>query len=163
MYDKYNFWTACYMGEKIIFKYKCVSYTIDQILDRENYQKSIYYLYSEETHLYQYFEKVDELINKGEVEEKYLIQILDVIEVIFIDYNTEKEFVAATIMNSEIEFDYNGTNYFKSSNDKGYYIWCEKDNSFQYYSSPKELLKKGTLEGKPLRELWKEIHIKFIF
>lgn len=163
MYDKYNFMNACYFGEKIIFKYKEDSYTIDKILNDKNYLEDKYYLYSEKANKYQYFCGVNELINKGKVEQKYLIQILDAIEVIFIDYNTEKEFVAATIMNSEIEFDYNGTNYFKSSNDNEYYIWCEKDNSCQYYSSPEELLKKGTLEGKPLKELWKEIHIQFIF
>lgn len=163
MYNKYEFENACYIGEKIIFKYKDVSYIIDKIINDNNYLDDKFYLLNESTNNYQYFNNANDLINKGKVEEKYLSQILDNIEIISIDYSTEKEFVSATIMNREIEFEYNEVNYFKSKSDKGYYIWCEKDNSYQYYSSPEELLKKGTLEGKPLRELWEKIHIQFLF
>lgn len=66
-------------------------------------------------------------------------------------------------MNSEIEFVCNDINYFKSQDDNGYYIYCDRDKSYQHYSSPEELLKNGVLEGKHLRELWKKIHIKFIY
>lgn len=151
------------MGEKTIFKYENVSYTVDKILNDNDYLEDRYYLLNEKTNSYQYFDNVNELLNKGRVEGEYLHQILDDIDIIFIDFNTKKEFVAATLMNREIEFEYNGVNYFKSASDKGYYIWCEKDNSYQYYSSPVELLKKGTLEGKLLKELWEEIYIQFIF
>lgn len=156
MYNKYEFESGCYIGEKITFKYNDKSYSVDKIQDNK------YYLLDMDTNLYQYFDNPNDLINKGIVEEKYLFEILDYIEITFIDFNTKKEFVAATKMNREIEFDYDGVNYFKSSNDKGYYIWSEKDNSYQYYSSPEELLEKGTLDGKPLKELWDKIHIQFL-
>ena len=66
-------------------------------------------------------------------------------------------------MNNEIEFEYKGVNYFKSSCDKGYYIWCEKTKNYQYFSSNNELLKKAIIENKLLIELLNKIHIKNIF
>ena len=161
MYNKYDLKNACYFGEKVIFKYKNISYTIDKILNDDNYLEDNYYLYSNNT--FQYFNHIDKLIYKSNIEGKSLYEVLDDVKILFIDYNTEKEFVAATIMNNEIEFEYNGINYFKSSDEKGYYIWCQKDKSFQYYSSPEELLQKGTLQGKLLKNLWKNIIIQFIF
>lgn len=163
MYDKYEFLDACYMGEKIIFTFESYSYVIDKVLDEENYKDNKYCLFNESTNDYQYFNNARDLINKGKVEQKYLYQIIDDIEILFIDYSTKKEFIAATIMNSEIEFVCNDINYFKSQDDNGYYIYCDRDKSYQHYSSPEELLKNGVLEGKHLRELWKKIHIKFIY
>lgn len=157
MYNKYEFQSACYIGEKIIFKYDSKSYCIDKTQDDK------LYLLNMTTNNYQYFDNPEKLINKGLIEKCYLFEILDDIEITFIEFNTKKEFIAATKMNREIEFDYNGVNYFKSSDDKGYYIWCEKDNSRQYYSSPDELLEKGKLEDKPLKDLWDEINIHFLF
>lgn len=156
MYNKYEFESACIIGEKIVFKYNDKSYCIDKTKDNK------YYLHNENTNSYQFFDSSDELINTSLVEGKYLFDIMNDIEVIFIDFNTKKEFIAATMMNREIEFDYNGVNYFKSSDEKGYYIWSEKNNSRQYFSSPEELLEKGTLEGKLLCQLWDKIHIQFL-
>lgn len=162
MYNKYNFIDACYTGEKIVFKYKNITYIVNKVLNDSDYQDENYYLYDSVTETYQFFDGAERLINNAKVGKSCLCNVLDELEIVFIDYNTKKEFISANLMNREIEFNYNGVEYFRSQSDKGYYIWCQKDDSVQYYQTPEELLECATLEGKPLKELWDEINISCI-
>lgn len=155
MYDKYNFLHGCEVGEKVLFKYLDNKYIIHEENDK-------YYIYNESVNEYQYFHTPDELIKNGIIENKLLNEVLDNVEIISIEFDTEKEFVMATIMNREIEFDYNGTEYFKSKSDKGYYIYNSSNRDTQYFKTPEDLLKYGRLEGKLLSELWNKINISCI-
>lgn len=155
MYNKYNFIDACHIGEKIIFKYNKKDYIVNKANN--------YYLFNKDDNNYQYFSEANELIEKGIVEGKQLKEILDYIEISFIDFDTKKEFIAATMINREIEFSCRGVDYFKSCSDKGYYIANLKDNTVQYFKTPKELLENCRLEGKALSELWNEINIQCLY
>lgn len=156
MNDKYYFMDRCSVGEKIVFKYCKNQYIIDKT-------NNIYSLHNITANSCQCFNTYEELFQKGIINGNYLIEILDDIEIIFIDFNTKKEFSAAVEMNREIEFEYNGVNYFKSCSDKGYYIYNSKENSYQYFKTPKELLEKSEFEGKHLDELWDKINIRCIY
>lgn len=162
IYNKYDFIDACLTGERIEFKYQNITYIIDKKLNDNNYQDDDYYLYDTATKSHQFFDSVDNLINNAKVGKRCLCNVLDELEIVFIDYNTKKEFIAANLMNREIEFNYNGVEYFRSQSDKGYYIWCKKDDSIQYYQTPEELLECAVLEGEPLKELWDKINISCI-
>ncbi len=155
-YDKYVFMDRCYAGEKIIFKYHSYEYIIDKPDEQ-------YYLYNKSKDEYQYFDTYNQIIENGAVEGSRLEDILDNIDIIFMDFNTKKEFITATIMNREIEFEYNGVDYFKSCCDEGYYIYNSKEKTSQYFESPEKLLENGRLEGRLMSELWDEIYIQCLY
>lgn len=156
MYDKNDFLVAGDFGEKIVFKYNDNIYII-------NKEEGKYYLYNESENTYKYYTSFHELINSKLFGNLCLIDILNTIIIVSIETDIKKEFISAIKANREIEFDYNGVNYFKSCSDKGYYIYNSKDNSFQYFETPEELLEKGKLEGRYLNELWDKINIQFIY
>lgn len=65
-------------------------------------------------------------------------------------------------MNREIEFEYENINYFKSSENGKYYVYCYGDGKTQYFNTPQELLNKCKLNGKLLKDLYDEIYIQCI-
>lgn len=157
------FKNACYYFKKITFRYNNVSYVVDVNIDDKEYANNKFYLLNKENNKYQFFDTVDEIVNNGIIEQKPLLDVLNDVKILSIDGNIKNEFIAASLMNNEIEFEYKGVNYFKSSCDKGYYIWCEKTKNYQYFSSNNELLKKAIIENKLLIELLNKIYIKNIF
>lgn len=156
MYDKNDFLVAGDFGEKIVFKYNDNIYVINE-------KGGEYYLYNKNENTYKYCTSFHELINSKFFGNLCLIDILNIIDIVSIETDTKKEFINAIKTNREIEFNYNGANYFKSCSDKGYYIYNSKDNSYQYFKTPEELLEKSKLEGKFLNELWDKIKIQFIY
>lgn len=156
MYEKIHFFVAGEFGEKIVFKYDNNTYIINEEDER-------FYLYNKDKNIYKFYKNFHEMLNVKIFGDLSLKDILNDIEIISIEYSTKKRFVSSMKSNREIEFEYNGVDYFKSCSDKGYYIHNSKDNSYQYFETPEELLEKCKLEGKNLNELWDKIFIQCIF
>lgn len=70
---------------------------------------------------------------------------MDSIEIVKVDFNTKKEFIVAMEMKREIEFDYNGVDYFKFCLGKGHYIYNSREKSYRYFEMSEELLEESTL------------------
>jgi hypothetical protein len=156
MFNKYDFIDACYIGERIEIKYKNNKYIIN------TNSEGIYYIFDVKKGTYQYFKNKDDLFSNGCINEKRINDILDEIKIQHIEFNNKKRFVAATLMNREIEFEYENINYFKSSENGKYYVYCYGDGKTQYFNTPQELLNKCKLNGKLLKDLYDEIYIQCI-
>lgn len=78
--------------------------------------------------------------------------------------DTKYEFYNAVRTGREIEFSYNGKNYFESRNDDNdWYIYCEETKTKQHFKSAEELLKYTILEDMNINDLWNDIRIDCIF
>lgn len=63
----------------------------------------------------------------------------------------------------EIEFYLNNKKYSFSNNQDGWYI-TEYDNpDYQSFANTEELLANGTINGRPIKEVWKDVVIDILF
>lgn len=77
--------------------------------------------------------------------------------------DTKYEFYNAIKSGREIEFSYNGKNYFVSrSDDTNWYIYCEETKTKQHFTSVEKLLNNATLEDLNINDLWNDIRIDYI-
>lgn len=141
------------------FKYKGIEYFINCVDGKT-------VLLNEGTGDIYEIESYDELKNFELEKGKSIYDLKDLIELIYLEYNNEKEFTSAALMNREIEFSYKGVEYFKSSCEidkkMKYTVYCERDGSHQYFNSNEELLEKAKLEDKFLKDVFDEIVIHCI-
>lgn len=67
------------------------------------------------------------------------------------------EFYSALKMGREIEFQYNGKNYFVSrSDDEDWYVYCEETNKSQRFRSSEQLLKDAMLCFFIIYDIWRK-------
>lgn len=96
--------------------------------------------------------------NTGMEKPFFIFEILN----IFVK-DTKYEFYSSVKCGREIEFSYNGKNYFESRNsDTDWYIYCEETNISQHFISADELLKDAMLENLNINVLWNDIKIDYI-
>jgi hypothetical protein len=63
----------------------------------------------------------------------------------------------------EIEFYYRDKKYSFSHNEDGYYITEYNNDNFQSFDSPENLITNGTISGKFIRDIWKDVIIDVLF
>lgn len=76
--------------------------------------------------------------------------------------NAKEIFLDAIALGREIEFSYNGTEYFESYDSKGWYIENLSTQKKQYFSSYEEMIESAKLEETCLSDCWEEIVIRYI-
>ncbi|WP_046213994.1 hypothetical protein [Paenibacillus wulumuqiensis] len=67
------------------------------------------------------------------------------------DYN---EFVERVGWGEEFFFYYKNEKYWISRNEHGLYLTRERDSYYQAFKSSQDLFLNGTIDGKPIKDLW---------
>ena len=74
-----------------------------------------------------------------------------------------KEFYEAISLGREVEFSYNGLDYFVSHDNVRWHIFCVPTKAKQYFASPDELMNNAKLEDEYLKDCWVDVDITDIF
>ncbi|MFC9775957.1 hypothetical protein [Paenibacillus chitinolyticus] len=62
----------------------------------------------------------------------------------------------------EVEFKYMGREYSITNNKAGWYL-SEPDSKYQMFADKIDLLEKGTIDGKNLKDIWNDVEVTTIF
>lgn len=101
----------------------------------------------------------DTYSNTGMEKPYFIIEVSDLLI-----KDIKYEFYSALKMGREIEFQYNGKNYFVSrNNDEDWYVYCEETNKSQSFRSSEQLLKDAMLDEVNINELFNDMEINYIF
>ncbi|MFD2629551.1 hypothetical protein [Oceanobacillus kapialis] len=71
---------------------------------------------------------------------------------------TYQELVRDIHIGHEIEFKYKGKLYITLNVQEGFGL-AESNKYCTYHKTPKELLQKGKIEGKSLKDLWEDVEV----
>lgn len=78
--------------------------------------------------------------------------------------DVRQQFIEAVLTGREIEFRHGARHYFESrTSQRDWQIYCEETKEIQHFASSLELLEHAELQGRPIREIWDEIFIDYIF
>ncbi|MCD8090754.1 MAG: hypothetical protein LUD81_09115 [Clostridiales bacterium] len=170
---------AFFYGKKTVLKYGEKSFVLNMDFDSlKEYRENKRYIIDCQSNRRFYFETCDEMLDNMLIDGKPFRAILEDLEEAETERCDKKSFITALFVNNEIEFSFDGREYFKTNtridgawkhvieceNSEGRWDIAEdgETGKLQAFNTPEELEEKCRLCGRLLRQFWDGLVISCI-